>query len=130
MMESMEATLAAFGRGAALVLEVLGVIAVLAGAVKVVARLLRGAVAGAPPRFTALRLDLARFLALGLEFQLAADIVGTAISPTWDQLGRLGAIAVIRTALNYFLGVEMREEREMLAEEAVVDAPVKRPAAR
>ena len=59
------------------------------------------------------RLVLAKFLALALEFQLAADVLGTAVSPTWTQIGRLAAIAVIRTALNYFLAREIkREERE------------------
>ncbi len=61
--------------------------------------------------FTAIRLTLARYLALALEFQLGADILSTAISPTWEQLGKLGAIAIIRTALNYFLSREMRDER-------------------
>ena len=59
--------------------------------------------------FTAIRLTLARYLAL--EFQLGADILSTAIAPSWEQIGKLGAIAVIRTALNYFLSREMREER-------------------
>jgi uncharacterized membrane protein len=58
------------------------------------------------------RLTLARFLSLGLEFQLAADILGTAVSPSWAQIGKLGAIAVIRTGLNYFLAREMKEEEE------------------
>ena len=56
------------------------------------------------------RLVLARFLALALEFQLAADVLGTAVSPTWTQIGKLAAIAVIRTALNYFLAKEIKEE--------------------
>jgi uncharacterized membrane protein len=43
------------------------------------------------------------WLLLALEFELGADIVRTAISPTWDDLGQLAAIAVIRTFLNYFL---------------------------
>ena len=43
------------------------------------------------------------WLLLGLEFLLAADIVETVISPDWSQIGQLGAIAVIRTFLNYFL---------------------------
>jgi uncharacterized membrane protein len=66
-----------------------------------------------PPQldgFNRVRLTLARFLALALEFQLAADILSTAIAPSWDQIGKLGAIAVIRTLLNYFLMREMREE--------------------
>src|SRR5262249_30842991 len=43
------------------------------------------------------------WLLLGLEFELAADIVRTAISPTWNEIGQLAAIGAIRTALNYFL---------------------------
>jgi uncharacterized membrane protein len=43
------------------------------------------------------------WLLLGLEFELAADIVRSAIAPTWMDVGQLGAIAVIRTFLNYFL---------------------------
>ena len=67
-----------------------------------------------PPQlesFNGVRLTLARFLALALEFQLGADILSTAIAPSWDQIGKLGAIAIIRTALNYFLMREMRDER-------------------
>jgi uncharacterized membrane protein len=44
---------------------------------------------------------------LSLEFQLGADIIRTAISPTWAQIGQLGAIAVIRTFLNHFLEEDM-----------------------
>ena len=72
-----------------------------------------------PPDFTAVRLDLARYLALALEFQLGADILTTAVAPSWDQIGKLGAIAVIRTTLNYFLMRELRETREMPASEAI-----------
>ena len=60
--------------------------------------------------YNGVRLTLARYLALALEFQLGADILSTAIAPSWDQIGKLGAIAVIRTALNFFLGREMRDE--------------------
>ena len=67
--------------------------------------------------FTAIRLTLARYLALALEFQLGADILSTAIAPSWEQIGKLGAIAVIRTALNYFLSREMREERHQVSPE-------------
>lgn len=54
------------------------------------------------------------WLIVALEFQLAADIAGTIISPTTAHLVELGAIAVIRTFLNYFLGRELTEEREAL----------------
>ncbi|UOQ52063.1 DUF1622 domain-containing protein [Hymenobacter cellulosivorans] len=69
--------------------------------------------------FTAIRLTLARYLALALEFQLGADILSTAIAPSWEQIGKLGAIAVIRTALNFFLSKEMKDERHMQGEERV-----------
>jgi uncharacterized membrane protein len=61
-----------------------------------------------PAKFTTTRLILARYLALALEFELGADILGTAISPSWDQIGKLGAVAVIRTGLNFFLSMEMK----------------------
>ena len=73
--------------------------------------------------FNQSRINLARYLALGLEFQLGADILSTAIAPTWTQIGKLGAIAVIRTALNFFLTREMREEREQIrAEQSLNEA--------
>jgi uncharacterized membrane protein len=72
--------------------------------------------------FTAIRLALARYLALALEFQLGADILSTAIAPSWEQIGKLGAIAIIRTALNYFLSREMREERQQTTPEKEVVA--------
>lgn len=54
-----------------------------------------------------LRLRLARWLAVALELELGADILRTAIEPTWNELGLLAAIAAIRTALNYFLEKEI-----------------------
>jgi uncharacterized membrane protein len=49
------------------------------------------------------------WLLLGLEFELAADIVRSAISPTWSEIGQLGAIAAIRTVLNFFLEKDIKE---------------------
>lgn len=61
------------------------------------------------------------WLLLGLEFELAADIVRTAISPTWNDIGQLAAIATIRTVLNYFLekDIERFGDREAAMETAV-----------
>lgn len=69
-----------------------------------------------PDNYNLTRLTLARYLALALEFQLGADILSTAIAPSWDQIGKLGAVAVIRTGLNYFLMREMREEGRIVDE--------------
>jgi uncharacterized membrane protein len=65
--------------------------------------------------FVPVRLGLGRFLALGLEFQLASDILRTAIAPTLREIAELAAVAAIRTALNFFLAREIKEERAELA---------------
>src|SRR5262245_1350785 len=52
------------------------------------------------------------WLLLALEFELASDIVTSVVAPTWQDLGRLGAIAVIRTFLNYFLEKDVSEAVE------------------
>ncbi len=72
--------------------------------------------------FVPVRLTLGRFLALGLEFQLASDVLRTAVAPSFRELGQLAAVAAIRTALNYFLAKEIAEERRQIAEERAGDA--------
>ena len=42
-------------------------------------------------------------IALALEFALAADIIRSTVAPSWDAIGKLAAIAAIRTLLNLFL---------------------------
>lgn len=53
-----------------------------------------------------------RWLVAGLTFQLAADIIETSISTDWEGIARLGAVAVIRTFLNYFLERDISERVE------------------
>jgi len=65
-----------------------------------------------PDRKLEIRLGLGRWLALGLEFALAADILRTAVAPSWRDIGQLASIAVLRTGLNYGLEREIaRGER-------------------
>ncbi len=52
------------------------------------------------------------WLMLGLEFELAADIIRSAISPSWTDIGQLAVIAAIRTVLNYFLEKDIMEQVE------------------
>jgi len=61
-----------------------------------------------------LRVQFGTALALALELLLAADILITAVAPSWEDIGKLAAIAAIRTALNYFLEIELQrlEKRE------------------
>ena len=52
------------------------------------------------------------WLMLGLQFELAADVIRSAISPSWTDIGQLAAIAAIRTFLNYFLAKDIMEQVE------------------
>ena len=67
---------------------------------------------------TEIRLFLGRYLALGLEFQIGADILSTAVAPTLEDVLLLGAIVVIRTVLNYFLSKELERERQQVMPES------------
>ncbi|MEU3148469.1 MULTISPECIES: DUF1622 domain-containing protein [unclassified Streptomyces] len=69
---------------------------------------------GQGAEFNRIRLRLGRFLVLGLEFQLAGDVLRTAVAPSFTEIGQLAAIAAIRTALNYFLGREIAQENAEL----------------
>ena len=61
-------------------------------------------------------LRLGRWLVAGLTFQLAADVLETAITTSWDEVARLAAIAAIRTFLNYFLERDLGEIRTSRAQ--------------
>lgn len=93
-----------------LVIEAIGALVIGVGVILASLRFVRGSLPPSARDFTDARLMLARFLAIALEFQLGADILSTAIAPSWDAIGKLAAIAIIRTALNYFLSREMQEE--------------------
>ena len=56
-------------------------------------------------------LRYARWLVAGLTFQLAADIIETSITTSWEAIGRIAAVALIRTFLNYFLDRDLEEIR-------------------
>ncbi len=101
-----------------LFVESMGAIVICLGIVVAAVQFARTLAAGGPhDNYHRTRLTLARYFALALEFQLGADILSTAIAPSWDQIGKLGAIAVIRTGLNYFLMREMQHERSKTNDE-------------
>jgi uncharacterized membrane protein len=107
-------------------IEAAGAIVIFVGAVLAFVRFLLFAARDRhTKRLTPIRLALARYMTLGLEFQLAGDILRTAVAPTYREIGQLAAIAAIRTALNYFVGREIREERAEIAEEIDVEATVR-----
>jgi uncharacterized membrane protein len=102
--------------------EITGAAAIGIGSLTSLFRFIKALAVGKETDFNAIRLTLARYLALALEFQLGADILSTAIAPSWQEIGKLGAIAVIRTGLNFFLSKEMNEERKASEGEANVQA--------
>jgi uncharacterized membrane protein len=61
-----------------------------------------------------IRLQFGSVVAVALELMLGADVLATAVAPGWDDIGKLGAIAIIRTALNYFLAKELHEAKSTL----------------
>jgi uncharacterized membrane protein len=97
------------------VLELLGALSIVVGAILTLVKLVRPMLAGQRVSVTDSRFQLSRYLTLALEFQLSSDVLGTAIAPSWSAIGRLAAIGAIRTALNFVLTREIREERERIA---------------
>ena len=57
-------------------------------------------------------LRYARWLVAALTFQLAADIIETSITTSWDAIGRIAAVAIVRTFLNYFLEQDVDQVHE------------------
>ena len=124
----MEAALSAFGHSVALAVEAIAIVIIAFGAVEAVAKITRTM---RMPRATgverrAVWLDFAGWLVAALTFQLAADIISTSFSPSWDEVGRLGAIAAIRTFLSYFLDREVESTRR-LQHAGARDAQTPRP---
>jgi uncharacterized membrane protein len=115
--EGAENGLEATVRALRLALEAVGAFWIGVGFVFTMAQLLVAHVRRHIASFTRIRLTFGRYLSLALEFQLASDILSTSVAPSWTAIGKLGATAVIRTALNFFLTREIsdymeREERD------------------
>jgi uncharacterized membrane protein len=111
----MEETFKIIAGNIALAVEAAAILMVAIGAAEALFRLAFEPLprdAGAFPR-RALWLRFAGWILLSLEFALGADIVRTAISPTWDDIGKLAVIAAVRTALNYFLAHDLQDAVEM-----------------
>lgn len=106
-MHGLEAGVIAVADGIQVVFEAASVLVVALGGVAFFVALVSSRTAG---RAAHARRTLARYLVIALELQLAADIIATATNPSLQELGKLAAIAVIRTFLNYFLVLELKNE--------------------
>jgi uncharacterized membrane protein len=110
----MEEVLKVIAMYVALALEAVAIVVIVVGAVETVigifGAMLRGHASNADKR--AVWLEFARWLVAGLTYQLAADIVQTTVAPTWDEIGRVAAIAAIRTFLTFFLDRDIDTVRD------------------
>jgi len=120
----MEETFRVYAGYVALGLEVIAVLVIACGGISAIAGLISRLTSKTAQPLTRRKevfVNLGVWLLLGLEFELGADIIRSAISPTWEELGQLGAIALIRTFLNYFLEKDIEkyaEEKESHAAES------------
>jgi uncharacterized membrane protein len=100
-----------------LCISVMGALVVIWGVLEAMLRFLRaktwGRVADQIRESEAIRQQLGAHLLLGLEVFIAADIVSSVVSPSWDKVGILAAIVAIRTVLSYFLRREVRQSRDV-----------------
>ena len=114
--ENIRSGLDTWGELAEIILNALSLFCIVAGVVISLVRSIqyRQRDRGDHPLHTRFRMIFGGWLVVALEFQLAADIVGTIVSPTTAHLIELGAIALIRTFLNYFLNKELKEQKESL----------------
>ena len=94
-----------------LTIETLGAVVIVVGVIIASVELAHHVIRARDKNFMPIWLGLARHLTLALELQLAADVLATAVEPTWERIGKLAAIAALRTALNFFLNEEMKDER-------------------
>lgn len=108
-----------------LVLEGAALIAVICGVVSAASLAARAAHPRATTALSDLRIRFGSWLAVALEFQLAADIVATTVGPSADALIQLGLIALIRTFLNFFLGRELIEQAKL--QNAITTPPATTP---
>lgn len=123
----MEEWLVYFTERAVIVINAFALVVVLYGTVEAFFAAVKFVLAGTLPEEerNLMWLRFGRWLVAGLTFQLAADIIETSISPTWEDIGRFAAIAVIRTFLNFFINrdmgelLERRKERQERATAAI-----------
>jgi uncharacterized membrane protein len=112
----MQDWLAIVSEYAILLIDAIALVVIVFGTLQAALAVVRGMFSphdGAQRR--AIWLNYARWLIAGLTFQLAADIIETAITTDWEAIARVAAIAVIRTFLNYFLERDLSEVREVQA---------------
>jgi len=121
----MESLLHEIAHYIALTIEAVAILIIAIGTVEAVVGIFRAVFsrhADNVDRLRAIWLGYSHWLVAGLTFQLAADVVNTSFSQTWDEVGRLAAVAAIRTFLSYFLDHEVESTRRLQHAAALAEA--------
>jgi uncharacterized membrane protein len=113
-MESVKFLLEKSGDIVSVILEFTSVICIIIGFGAAMVLMAKSKQMKSTPLHRRLKISFGGWLSLALEFQLASDIVLTTIAPSYQNLIMLGAVAVIRTLLTYFLNREIKENLELL----------------
>jgi len=95
-------------------IELAGALIIVWGVLRTFVRHVRSSFSLDPQHVRNLRAQLVQSLVMGLEYQVAADVLRTAHAPTWTDIGKLAALIVIRTVLNYLLE---REAQHLCSDE-------------
>ena len=97
----------------ALAVESVAVLVIALGSIEALVRILIViATGGTMTEGRVIWMRYAQWLVAALTFQLAADVVSTAVAPDWSDVGHVAAIAAIRTFLAYFLDRDIETVRE------------------
>ena len=97
---------------AIVIIDAIALLVILVATLEVTVYILRATIKPLPPEVArGAWLRYARWLVAALTFQLAADIIETSVSTSWQTIGRVAAVAVIRTFLNYFLERDVQQQQ-------------------
>jgi len=90
---------------------VIGILIILTGvlisAAQYIAFMVSGELVKHGAKINIIRLNLGRILILGLEFIVAADLIGTTTAPDYYSVGLAAIIVAIRTMLNFSINREL-----------------------
>ena len=97
-----------------LVMNIVAVLVLICGVVKATVKFIKNEVSHADKAsvLCTIKNDLGAYVLFSLEVLIAADIVESIIKPTFEDIGKLAALVVIRTVISYFLGKEIDQETE------------------
>lgn len=113
----MEEQLRALAAMITLIFELVAVLIIsVGGVVTLYKMILYGIQRQLRPHMRKVWLEFAGWILLGLEFMMASDIISTMVSPSWDTVGLLAAIVVIRTFLSFFIERDFEAARKISTE--------------